>query len=93
MKTKFVFIMLALTLSHTVTKAIRGEPLSSCEARAIAKEAYIYGFPLVDSYRILYSYFVDRSSPEHKAGWKSGRIHKDPGSLTTPKLPQTQGPC
>jgi hypothetical protein len=39
------------------------------EARAIAKEAYIYGFPLVDSYRILYSYFVDRSDPEFKAGW------------------------
>ena len=29
------------------------------EARAIAKEAYIYGFPLVDSYRIQYGYFVD----------------------------------
>ena len=39
------------------------------EARAIAKEAYIYGFPLVDSYRILYSYFVDHSDPEYKAGW------------------------
>src|SRR6476646_4222230 len=39
------------------------------EARAIAKEAYIYGFPLVDSYRILYSYFVDSSDPEYKAGW------------------------
>jgi len=39
------------------------------EARAIAKEAYIYGFPLVDSYRILYSYFVDRGDPEFKAGW------------------------
>jgi hypothetical protein len=39
------------------------------EARAIAKEAYIYGFPLVDSYRILYSYFVDRNAPEFKAGW------------------------
>jgi hypothetical protein len=39
------------------------------EARAIAKEAYIYGFPLVDSYRILYSYFVDRDDPEFKAGW------------------------
>jgi len=36
------------------------------EARAIAKEAYIYGFPLVDSYRILYSYFVDRNDPEFK---------------------------
>jgi hypothetical protein len=43
--------------------------LKSDEARAIAKEAYIYGFPLVDSYRILYSYFVDRSSPEYKAAW------------------------
>jgi len=36
------------------------------EARAIAKEAYIYGFPLVDSYRILYSYFVDCNDPEFK---------------------------
>jgi hypothetical protein len=39
------------------------------EAQAISEEAYIYGFPLVDSYRILYSYFIDRSDAEHKAGW------------------------
>jgi len=39
------------------------------EARAIAKDAYIYGYPLVESYRILYSYFVDRSNPEYKAAW------------------------
>jgi hypothetical protein len=39
------------------------------EARAIAKEAYIYGLPIVNSYRILYSYFVDRNDPEYKAGW------------------------
>ena len=39
------------------------------EVRAIAKDAYIYGYPLVDSYRILHSYFVDRSSPEYKAAW------------------------
>ena len=43
--------------------------VSAAEARAIAKEAYIYGFPLVDSYRIQYSYFQDRSSPEFKAPW------------------------
>ncbi|MFN8033935.1 MAG: DUF1254 domain-containing protein [Mycobacterium sp.] len=36
------------------------------QARAIAKEAYIYGFPMVDSYRIQYSYFVDSHSPEYK---------------------------
>lgn len=39
------------------------------EVRAIAKEAVIYGFPLVDNYRVQYSYFVDRSSPEYKSSW------------------------
>ena len=37
------------------------------QVRTIAKEAYIYGFPMVDGYRILYAYFVDTSSPEYKA--------------------------
>jgi hypothetical protein len=39
------------------------------EARAIAKEAYIYANPLVDSYRAMYSWFIDRQSPEFKASW------------------------
>lgn len=39
------------------------------EARAIAKEAYIYGFPLVDHYRIFYSYFVDQNDPEFKVSF------------------------
>ena len=38
-------------------------------ARAIAKEAVTYGFPLVDNYRIQYSYFVDRGNPEFKCTW------------------------
>lgn len=45
------------------------QSLSATEARAIAKDATVYGFPLVDSYRIQYSYFVDRSSPEFKGSW------------------------
>jgi hypothetical protein len=36
------------------------------EIRAIAKEAYVYGFPMVDNYRILHSYSVDTASPEYK---------------------------
>lgn len=43
--------------------------LTPAKARAIAKEAYLYGFPLVDSYRIQYSYFVDRDHPEYKGVW------------------------
>jgi hypothetical protein len=38
-------------------------------ARAIAKEAYIYGFPMVDNYRVQYAYFVDKQDPEYKGGW------------------------
>jgi len=45
--------------------------LSPDEARAIAREATIYGFPLVDNYRIQYSYFVDRDNPEYKAPWNA----------------------
>ena len=43
--------------------------VSAEEARAIAKEAYIYAFPMIDSYRIQYAYFVDRNNPEFKAPW------------------------
>jgi hypothetical protein len=45
------------------------QPLSITpdEARTIAKEAYIYGFPIVDNMRIQYRYFVDQGDPEYKA--------------------------
>ncbi|HKE93000.1 MAG TPA: DUF1254 domain-containing protein [Povalibacter sp.] len=43
--------------------------IAASDARALAKEAYIYGFPLVDNYRIQYAYFVDTAGPEYKTGW------------------------
>lgn len=46
---------------------------SPAEARAIAKEAYVYGFPMVDNYRIQYAYFVDSENPEYKAPWNQIR--------------------
>src|SRR5271166_6377623 len=54
--------------------------ISPEEARAIAKEAYIYGFPMVDSYRIEHAYFVDRANPEFKAPWN--QIHNIPRVYT-----------
>ncbi len=47
------------------------EQLTPAEARAIAKEATIYGFPLVDNYRVQYSYFVDRGGDQFKAPWNT----------------------
>jgi hypothetical protein len=46
-----------------------GAEVTPDQARAIAKEAYIYGFPMVDSYRIQYSYFINPASPEYKGPW------------------------
>jgi hypothetical protein len=37
------------------------------EARAIAREAYIYAFPLVETYKTLHKQAIDRTSPDYKA--------------------------
>ena len=58
-------LLLPFAASHAAVTA------NAQEARAIAKEAYIYGFPLVDSYRIQHSYFVDQGGPEFKAPWNT----------------------
>ncbi len=47
------------------------DSLASTELRAIVKDAYIYGFPLVDNYRVQYSYFVDKGGPEYKTSWNT----------------------
>src|SRR5687767_11063706 len=65
--TMIVLASFAFTAAHAQTD------VSPAEARAIAKEAYIYGFPMVDNYRIQYSYFVDRQNAEFKAPWNQIR--------------------
>ena len=69
MRLRSVALLLpALLLVASCSK--KKEPvLAPEEARAIAKEAYIYGFPLVDSYRVMHAYFVDTKSPEYKGPW------------------------
>jgi hypothetical protein len=46
-------------------------PVTPAQARAIAKEAYLYGFPIVDNLRVQYSYFTDKSNPEYKAPYNT----------------------
>jgi hypothetical protein len=40
-------------------------------ARAIAKDAYIYGFPLVDHYRIQHAFFADVGGSQYKGPWNT----------------------
>lgn len=45
---------------------VRAQAPSVAEVRAIAKEAYIYGEPMVDNYRIVYAYFMNPEDPQYK---------------------------
>src|SRR5881392_2661388 len=68
MKTKTVLVA-ALAAVLALTFTVRAADITPAEARAIAKEAYIYGFPIVDNYRIQHAYWVDRATPEYKGPW------------------------
>ncbi len=49
------------------TSALADFTATPTEARAIAKEAYLYGFPIVEMYKTMYTQAVDGSGPNFKA--------------------------
>ena len=59
----------------SVSTSVQAADVTAAEARAIAKEAYIYGFPMVDSYRIQYAYFVDTQEPRVQGALEPDRQH------------------
>jgi hypothetical protein len=52
------------------------------EARAIAEEAYLYGFPMIVGYDVLYKFFIDRNSGQFKA--PINQLHNE-ARVFTPK--------
>jgi len=41
--------------------------VSPAEARAIVKDAYLYGWPLSENYNTINAYFIDQANPNYKA--------------------------
>lgn len=80
--------LLAMLLASLAVQAQAQAP-TPAQARAIAKEAVVYGFPLVDNYRVLHSYFVDAGGPEFKAPWN---VLNNVGRVFTPKDTAIQTP-
>jgi len=63
---KKIYLILLMSLL-VVTSGFAAEPkLSPKEAKEIAKEAYIYGLPMVLNYKTMYNYILDKKSPEYK---------------------------
>jgi hypothetical protein len=85
MKTAFHLLLIVLITFSCAEKKGKNETMVSSELsldsiRSIAKEAYIYGYPMVDGYRIQYGYFVDKTDPEYKGQWNE--IHNIPRVYT-----------
>jgi hypothetical protein len=63
--------LLALAIVLALNITTQAADVTPAEARAIAKDAYIYGFPLVDNYRIQYGYWKKQPKANGTRLWRS----------------------
>ena len=62
---RLIFVLVLITLIG----ACSGDspaPLTTEQVETIAREAYLYGFPMIMNYKTMYAYTVDTESPEYK---------------------------
>ena len=63
---KYLSLSYLLSIGLITNIAVAANSATTQEAQAIAKEAYVYGFPMVMGYKTLYSYTVDKANAEYK---------------------------
>jgi len=73
-------LMLTVMFIVAVAHAQDTNKLSPSEAEAVAKEAYIYGYPMVENYKTMYAYAIDKNNPSYKAPFN--QIYNAPGVYT-----------
>ena len=71
LRTEMMALAIAGGFLASISPIVQAQEMTPTEARQIAKEAYIYGFPMVDNYRVQHAYFVDTKNPEYKAPWNT----------------------
>lgn len=52
-----------------IVAPLASSPVLPAEARAIARDACVYGYPMVANYRFLHAWFVEDDGPEYKGPW------------------------
>jgi hypothetical protein len=67
--TRWLRPLIATPVGERDIRKFTPDLLPRMDAEATAKDAYLYGFPMVDNYRVQYSYFVDKAGPEYRGGW------------------------
>ena len=67
----------SLSASSLVVVFFIAAPTATCAAaevkdtRDIAKEAYVFGTPMVDTYRVMYAFSIDKNNPQYKGPFNS----------------------
>lgn len=69
MKTKNLFISILALMAMTFFSCNQQEKITPEQAKEIAKEAYVYGFPMVVNYKTMYNYTLNEKSPEYKGAF------------------------
>ena len=65
---RVAFMLFALATLFTACNSAENKQakLTPDEARSIAKEAYVYGFPMEMNYKTMYNYTLNEQSPDYK---------------------------
>jgi len=60
-------LLVLAVLFAPACKRLESGTATPAEARSIAKEAYLYGFPMIENYKTIHAYCVDRNGSQYKA--------------------------
>jgi hypothetical protein len=74
--------LLASYAAETPSQTVAPSALSPDEIRGLAEEGYLYGFPMIVGYGVLYKFFIDRHSGQFKA--PINQLHNE-ARVFTPK--------
>ena len=74
LQTLFVYTAFAATILVPVFG--RAQELTAVEAQAIARDAYIFGFPIVENYKLMYANAIDTDDEEYEAPFNTLK-HRD----------------
>ena len=75
-------IAIAVSMSGCNMSKPSDSGLSAADARAIAKEAFIYGFPMAANYQTMYKQAIDKKSPDYRGDFNTINSSK---SVATPE--------
>ena len=61
------FILAVFLMGLTITRSLSAQDLTPSDAKTLAAEAYIYGYPLVENYKTMYAYAINKGGDQYKA--------------------------